>query len=147
MCEHCKEIQSHPTTTVRGVEIDEKLAPLMNILWSIGIRTTDSCQEIDNHPLPIPIATISFETPDDATKFITLLAAANPQFKDDLCYLDDHPSDKGFRCYIWYQGSVGHAFAQMFPTVTFEMPAGELEEITRNITQHLSWVALTTSEL
>ena len=138
------EIQehNHDTIVVRGIPIDAKLAPLINILWSIGIRTIESCQEVQNHPLPIPIATISFETPDDATKFINLLAASSPQLRNDLLYLDDTPSDRGFRCYIWYQGSTGTGFAQLFPTVTLEMPTDHIETATTDITRHLSWVAL-----
>lgn len=141
MCQFCTpEARKHQTVNVRGIPIDERLAPLINTLWSIGIRTTDSCQEVQREP--IPVTEISFETTDDATKFITLLAAANPQYKEELQYLDDFPTESGFRVYIWYQGSIGNAFAQLFPTVTVEMPAKDLEEITRNINQHLAWVAL-----
>lgn len=146
MCEQCDSIhQTHRTTILRGIPVDEKLAPLLNILWSIGIRTTESCQQVAS-ARDIPVASISFETTDDATKFVTLLAASSPQFKDDLLYLDDFPSDLGFRCYIWFQGSVGSAFAQLFPTVTVEMPTSQIEQITRDIAQHLSWVALSSTQ-
>ena len=146
MCEHCSSVhQTHPTVNVRGVPIDEKLAPLINTLWSLGIRTTETCQQIAS-VRDIPVASISFETTDDATKFITLLAASNPQFRDDLLYLDDFPSDNGFRCYIWFQGSIGSAFAQLFPTVSVEIPTEHIERITTNITQHLSWIALTATQ-
>lgn len=147
MCEQCDQKHDHPNVIVRGVPIDEKIAPLLSTLWALGIRTTESCQEIANHFLPIPITTISFESTDDATKFITLLAASNPRFKDDLLYLDDVPSEHGFRAYIWFQGSIGNAFAQVFPTVTIEMPADHIDEIAKNIAQHLSWVALSAESI
>lgn len=34
----------HPALTIRGIEVDEKIAPLVEGLWSVGIETGGSCQ-------------------------------------------------------------------------------------------------------
>src|SRR4051812_11598389 len=41
---------SHPTVTLtapdaHGVEIDVDIAPLIEALWQLGVRTVESCQE------------------------------------------------------------------------------------------------------
>lgn len=50
-------------------EVDKGIAPLILALWKLGITTTMSCEE--NHP---GIAWIQFQTPDDAIKFLNLVA-------------------------------------------------------------------------
>lgn len=34
----------HPTVDLRGVDVDVKIAPLIEGLWDLGVETVDSCQ-------------------------------------------------------------------------------------------------------
>ena len=139
-CEHGHE-QRHPTVDLRGVQIDERLAPLINIIWNLGIRTDECCQEIES-PLDVPVAMIGFEDLAGAATFVRLLAAANPDYCDDFEYLSDCPSDNGFRIYVWFQGSVGTGLAQLFPSVVLEIPTDLLDELTKGVLEHLSSTGL-----
>jgi hypothetical protein len=52
-CAECaKHPTMHPQVAVCGVPIDEPLAPLIDMLWTLGIDTSESCQDgNDDHGL------------------------------------------------------------------------------------------------
>lgn len=65
----------HPYTKVFNpftkteINIDEEIAKLIELIWSHGIKTDNSCQ----NNVPSGYIWIQFSTPDDATKFINLV--------------------------------------------------------------------------
>lgn len=64
----------HPTVDVvidgLPIPIDIDIAPLVDLINRAGIRTTDSCQETDEHER----AEISFDSADGAANFLNVVA-------------------------------------------------------------------------
>ncbi|WP_156401750.1 hypothetical protein [Agromyces sp. Soil535] len=66
----------HPQVELYGIEVDEGLAPLLDVLWRLGLDTQYSCQGhpdhyLPNHPSSWEAATqIFFTDVDQALKFV-----------------------------------------------------------------------------
>jgi hypothetical protein len=72
--EELTSMKTHPTTTLTDkhgdlIEIDTKIAPLIQRLWDLELTTVMSCQcDSGGH------VWIMFGSADDAAKFLTLIA-------------------------------------------------------------------------
>jgi hypothetical protein len=85
----------------------------------------------------------------DATAFLTLLAAGNPDYEELVCGLADYPSESGFRVYVWYQPGewppkpiLGPPAAPaLIPTVVVELPTALIPELTQGVRVHLARIA------
>lgn len=69
-------LPNHPQVLVDGVEVDERLAPLLHTMWTLGLDTQFSCQGdpdryVPNHPGSWDAsAQIFFADVDEAIKFV-----------------------------------------------------------------------------
>ena len=117
--------------------IDEKLAPLITLLWRLGVETMECCQDIEEPVTETPTARISFDTLPDATTFVALLMAGNPGYADELECLNDYPSESGFRVFVWFQPGL----AAPIPTVVVELPTALITELTEGVRAHLARTA------
>lgn len=69
-------LPNHPQVLVDGVEVDERLAPLLHAMWTLGLDTQFSCQGdpdryVPNHPGSWDAsAQIFFADIDQAIKFV-----------------------------------------------------------------------------
>jgi len=97
-----KLLGPHPTVDVDGVDIDEQLAPLIKLLWNLGISTAECCQ-YDEGPI-VPVANMSFKDLESAEQFLGLLMAGNPD-ATDWRWIDDSPTPEGFRLTVGLDSS------------------------------------------
>ena len=129
--------REHPHVYVAGVPIDKELAPLIGMLWALGIGTSESCQADHADYYGVQVAMIGFDTFDDAHRFVCLMAAANPVYADEFTCLSDDPGEEGFRISVWYQGRVTPGRALLSPSVAVEFPTAKITELTEGIRAHL----------
>ena len=68
-CDTCgRTMNYHPHVIIDGIEIDEEIAPLIELIWNLGLRTSNSCQ--DN---PAGMVWIEFAA-EDAAEFLNIVA-------------------------------------------------------------------------
>lgn len=69
--------EQHPQTTLNGIEVDEKIAPLLNALWNLGFETHFSCEGDSRDYIADEVGTddalayIAFATLEQSVRFIT----------------------------------------------------------------------------
>jgi hypothetical protein len=64
-----KQVHTHRQVNVNGIMVDEGIAPLLKVLWSLGINAVDSCECDEDH-----LAWIRFDNSAEAFKFFKPLA-------------------------------------------------------------------------
>jgi hypothetical protein len=139
----------HTTVLVDGVEIDEQLAPLIRILWGLGISTHECCQYKEG---PVcPVASVWFKDLDRAEQFLGLLKAGNPK-ATDWQHIDEYPTSEGFRLTVVLSADVDdpaydlpiNAKYRPDPWQAFtrhigvEFPADRIAELTAGIGKYLA---------
>lgn len=135
---HPTDVLEHPSG--RGVRVDKELAPLIKLLWELGVPTMECCQHCEtvqhSDKEQLRIARISFYDIEYATEFITLLCLTD--YIDELMCLSDERSKSGFRIYVWYQPIDRDEPPFIAPSFVIELPTDEIASITKSIKNKLN---------
>lgn len=127
-----KGLPGHPQTTIRGIEVDKLMAPLLCALWDLGLETQYSCQgESDNYLPHEPLlsqkrAQIVFADFDHACKFVRktmelLDSAAYGEGGIDISTMD-RMDGSTHRAAVWFPPQLLEQITKLWLAFESEVP-------------------------